>query len=393
MRLGIVNHHGRTPGGAEIGLMLQLDELPNDIEPHLFLFEEGAFADAVRARYGNVTVVEMSASIAASTRTRPTGRAFIETPILARRLAVALRGAEVDLVLTNSMKAHVVGSLAARLAGIPCVNYLHDVPTGFARFVVRESSRLFARERIACSQATARNLGLDRTSVLYTPLRLAAYRPLPDRASARARLGLPDDGRPLVSLVGRIARWKGHERFIDIAARVRTKIDAHFAIVGSPVFGCDPDFVPELHALVAAHGAADRIHFMPWRDDLRDVFAASDLCCNCSDREPFGRTMLEAMACGVPVVCFDDAGACEAFGGGGGVGVAERDHVAFARAIVTLLGDGARHARASEAAQRGAERFDIAHLAQPFRTILYRAAAPRGPLPHAERAQHAASRI
>jgi glycosyltransferase involved in cell wall biosynthesis len=99
------------------------------------------------------------------------------------------------------------------------------------------------------------------------------------------------------------------------------------------------------------------------------------------------------MACGVPVVCFDDAGACEAFGGGGGVGVAERDHVAFARAIVTLLGDGARHARASEAAQRGAERFDIAHLAQPFRTILYRAAAPRGPLPHAERAQHAASRI
>ncbi len=68
MRLGIINHHGRQPSGAEHALLLFLEQLPNHIEPVFFLFEEGKFTDMLRERYRSVTVVPMSPRIASATR-------------------------------------------------------------------------------------------------------------------------------------------------------------------------------------------------------------------------------------------------------------------------------------------------------------------------------------
>jgi glycosyltransferase involved in cell wall biosynthesis len=309
----------------------------------------------------------MSSRVASSTRYALRWNAVADTLTLAARLALNLNHTGVDVVLTNTMKAHVVGSIAARLAGKPSVNYLHDVLEGTPRRMVRETSRLLANARLACSSAAAENLRLPRTTVVHPPIDTEAYRNLAPRSAARIALGLPDDGLPVVGLVGRILRWKGQDRFIRIAARVLRRVDAHFAIVGEPIFACDAEYPRELHDQIAALHLEHRIHFVPWQEDARSIYAALDVSCNCSVREPFGRTTGEALACGVPAVCFDDAGVCEVFAGDDGArAVPAGDEAAFANAVIALIVDPGTMARAKELARHVGMRLDAVHAARAF---------------------------
>jgi glycosyltransferase involved in cell wall biosynthesis len=266
------------------------------------------------------------------------------------------------------MKAHLVGALAARLAGIPCVMHFHDTIAGKALTALRVAARLGSRARIACSQMVADTIAAGPTSVIYAPLDLDRYATIPERSSARAALGLPDD-LPVVSLVGRINRWKGHDRFLRIAARVNESIPVRFVIAGAPVFR-DADFVPELYALADRLGLQDRIAFLPWVDDATSIYAASDINCNCSTREAFGRAVIEAAACGTPSVCFDDSGAAETLIQGAGRAVPAGDEEAFAAAIIAYLHDPERLRAARSAARAGIRRFDAAQIAsQTVRVI------------------------
>jgi mannosyltransferase len=187
-------------------------------------------------------------------------------------------------------------------------------------------------------------------------------------------LGIPNDGLPVVALVGRIARWKGQDRFVRIASDVLRDTEAHFAIVGSPIFGCDPQYVPELRASIAAAGLQQRIHFVPWQTDMRNVYGAIDLACNTSSREPFGRTSLEALASGVPIVCFDDAGVCEIFAQHeGGTKVPAGDEISFAHAVRAYLADPKLMSDAANAARVVAAPLDIANVYRSFADVIERA--------------------
>jgi glycosyltransferase involved in cell wall biosynthesis len=272
------------------------------------------------------------------------------------------------------MKAHFVGAFGSRAAGIPCVMHFHDTITGVALTALRAAAMLGSRERIACSEMVSRTIGVGGTSVIYGPVELSAYASLPGRVSSRTRLGLPV-GIPVVALVGRINRWKGHDRFLRIAANVSGRTSAHFAIVGAPVFR-DADFVPELHELAAMLGITNRVTFIPWLDDVREIYAATDLNANCSTREPFGRAVVEAAACGVPTICFNDSGAAETISNGiDGVTIVPSDEDAFADAIVELLGDAERRSRISAAARAATSRFDATHIAEQMSAVIRRSAA------------------
>jgi glycosyltransferase involved in cell wall biosynthesis len=347
--------------------MMLLDQTRASLEPVFFLFEDGEFTRLVRRRYGNASVISMSARVASSTRAAIRWNAFGDALELSFRLAGELRRAEVDVVLTNTLKAHVVASVAARMIGKPCINYMHDVLVGASCSLIRKVSGLFADARLACSKAVADNIALPRTTVVHPPLDVEEYRKLLPRAEARKSLGLPDDDLPVVGLVGRILRWKGQDRFISIAANVLDHVDAHFVIIGDPVFACDAEFPGELRDLIARLRLGHRIHFVPWQEDLARVYAAIDVSCNCSAREPFGLSTIEALACGVPAVCFDDAGVCEIFGNDiCARAVPAGDDGAFAEAVIGFILDPPTIARARESARNVASRLDARTVARSF---------------------------
>ncbi len=138
------------------------------------------------------------------------------------------------------------------------------------------------------------------------------YRPDPAWLSAFWREHPQLEGRPLLLMPGRLSRWKGQTRFIDlVAALQRRGVDCHGVIVGEPDPGREA-FQRELHSLVADRGLQDHVSFLGHRSDMADIYALSSVVFNLSlHAEPFGRTVIEALAMGVPVVAFDRGGPSE----------------------------------------------------------------------------------
>jgi glycosyltransferase involved in cell wall biosynthesis len=379
IRVAFINHHGGTPGGGERGLEAFLRRIPSDVDPYVFLFEDGAFAEQLRSL--DIPLYVVPASRRLMSVTRDTIRSIYAIDCIRQVLSLhnLLRSNDIDVVLTNSMKAHIVGALAARLCGIPVVTWLKDLPEGLALKLVRTISRSCARVRITCSRAVARRLALGRTTVLLPPLELAHADPAPSRIESRSLLGLPKD-KLIFSVVGRIAQWKGQDRFIRAAARASEQTDAiHFAIVGSPTFPQDQDFASELAPLAMRLGIAHRISFIPWLENLGIAYAASDLICNTSAAEPFGRTSAEAAAYGVPTLCFDDGGACEAVVPTvSGTVVPAGDVEALAAAMVAYATNPAALRRAGAAARAYVQRHNADHLAIVFFDLIRRASSRNG---------------
>lgn len=119
-------------------------------------------------------------------------------------------------------------------------------------------------------------------------------------------------GKCLLLLPGRITRLKGHEDFFKLIAALKQQgIPAHGLVAGD-THPKKRAYLDELRTQVGRMDLDTDITFLGHRSDLRDVMAASDLVCALSQQpESFGRTVLEALALGKPVVGYDCGGVGE----------------------------------------------------------------------------------
>jgi glycosyltransferase involved in cell wall biosynthesis len=124
------------------------------------------------------------------------------------------------------------------------------------------------------------------------------------------------EGKCVLLLPGRITRLKGHEDFFTlIAALKKDGIPVHGLIAGD-THEKKRAYLEELRGVVGNLGIADDITFLGHRSDIREVMSVSDIVCALSQQpESFGRTVLEAMALGKPVVGYDCGGVGELLGG------------------------------------------------------------------------------
>jgi glycosyltransferase involved in cell wall biosynthesis len=351
--------NGDYSGGAEASLSLLLQHLPNEIEPLVICFTDGEYAQSLRRAGFVVVVVPLSQATARSRREGPFFLPGLLAPLDALRVAKRLRELRVALVHTNLVKAHVIGGAAAKLCGIPMVMHLRDLLEGAGRGMMRFVATRVASDYVPITRLVADWYGLDKAKVIYNPVDLRLYETCETKTEARRALGLPQDAF-ILGMVGRINRWKGHDRFLRILADVAKTENVHGIIVGEPRFR-DAAFLPELQDQAEKLGIRSRLSFIPWLDDPRRAYAALDLHCSCSTREPFGRTIVEAAACGVPSACFADGGGPEILTSGrSGIIVRAHDEVAFAAEVRALLRDPDGLSRMGAAAREASQRFSIA---------------------------------
>lgn len=143
-------------------------------------------------------------------------------------------------------------------------------------------------------------------------LYFAGYQPAPEWVSLWQAQYPQLIGKKLLTLPGRITRLKGHEDFIQLIARLRSAgEDVHGLIVG----GAETKklaYLAELKNKVAHSGLEPYITFTGQRSDLREIMAISDLVLSLSTQpESFGRTVLEALSLGRPVLGYDHGGVGE----------------------------------------------------------------------------------
>lgn len=116
----------------------------------------------------------------------------------------------------------------------------------------------------------------------------------------------------IVTLPARITRWKGQEDFIHVVSRIKKAGVDVLGIIAGGVEKRRRGFRAGLEATVHKFGLADNIFFSGHRNDLKEIMSVSDLVFSLA-REPeaFGRSSLEALGLGVPVIAYDHGGAGE----------------------------------------------------------------------------------
>lgn len=116
----------------------------------------------------------------------------------------------------------------------------------------------------------------------------------------------------ILTLPGRITRLKGHEHFISILSALKDRgLDIHGLVVGGAHAG-KQGYLDSLKQATAATGIEQLISFTGHRDDLREIMSTSAVVL-CLSRQPeaFGRTALESLSLGTPVIAYDHGGTSE----------------------------------------------------------------------------------
>jgi len=116
----------------------------------------------------------------------------------------------------------------------------------------------------------------------------------------------------VVTLPGRITRWKGQLDFIQVISELKAHgLPVHGLIVGDP-HPKKLDYYEEVKQAIARAGLEAHITLLGHRSDLREIMSASDVVVSCStDPEAFGRVTLEALALGRPVAAYAHGGVDE----------------------------------------------------------------------------------
>lgn len=141
------------------------------------------------------------------------------------------------------------------------------------------------------------------------------HKPPPDWLAAWRKEwpGLQD--RRLVTLAARLSPRKGLEQFIEVMARLRAVRPDIRGVIAGEAHPSRRRYLRRLQARIAAQGLGEAISFIGGREDIREVMAVSDVVLSLSRApEAFGRTALEALSLGVPVVACDHGGISEILG-------------------------------------------------------------------------------
>jgi glycosyltransferase involved in cell wall biosynthesis len=299
-----VGHCARL-AGAELALVRLLSALP-DVQAHLILGEEGPLVSRLLEAGISVEVLPMGERARSLPRESVRVGALPLASALASatyvgRLARRLRRLQPDLVHTNSLKAAVCGTLAARLVGLPVVWHARDqmtpmwLPTAAIGLVRLLASRA-ASAVIADTESTLLTLRLprDRGVVVPSPI---DYEGIAGRSRERR------NGGPLrVGVVGRIAPVKGQDLFLRAFARAFPRGPERAVVVGAPLFGEDA-FEHELRPLADRLGLGDRVEFLGFQEDIAATLADLDVLVNSSVvPEALAQVVVEGMAARLPVL-------------------------------------------------------------------------------------------
>jgi len=263
------------------------------------------------------------------------------------RLITLYRKHRPDIVHHVTVKPILYGGIAACVTGVPAVvnavsglGYVFistTVSSSLTRLAVKwlykrvfrhwnnkvifqnpEDRKQFSCERIVDEEKTAliNGSGVDLSVFVATQ---------------------PSDGIPIVILPARMLWQKGVKEFVEAARLLRGEgMDARFALVGDVDSG-NRAAIPL--SQLQAWQKEEAVEWWGWRSDMPAVLTSAHIICLPSYREGFPKVLMEAAACGRPIVTTDVPGCRGSVKNGNGLLVPPGDIVALAEALRLLVGD------------------------------------------------------
>ncbi|QWV91842.1 glycosyltransferase family 4 protein [Geomonas oryzisoli] len=287
-----------------------------------------------------------------------------------------VRRLDIQLVHSHLFTTNVYASALRSLTGVPVISTFHGVVdvspddrcsrlkwlviNGFSSSVVFVSEGL-QREFVRAGLASSR-----KSVVIYNGVDFSRFQTLPPKGEARGRLGI-GDGAYVILCVGDLRPAKGYRDALEATAVIRATVPEALLVIA----GTKTELYPELLALCDELKIRECVRFLGYRDDVADLFAASDVYLSCSLSEGFSLTVVEAMAAGVPVVATRSGGPEEiVVDGTTGLLVDVAEPAQMAGAILSYRNDPAHGRRVAAAAQRDAgERFTLQGMIHSYQEL------------------------
>lgn len=259
-------------------------------------------------------------------------------------LVRVLRRAPVDVVHAHLGYSATLVPLAARLAGKPAVATLHLCPQSDPSWRDRVKDRLSVRVPARLGRLVfVSQYAFDAFSRLHGPAR-STWKMIPngvdlDRFAARNQFR--EDGKPVWAVVAALRPDKNHRDLLRAWADV---VAAHpgatLLVVG------DGPARRDVENAVSAAGLEESVQLLGRREDIPEILRSVDGVVSASVDEALPTALIEAGACGLPVVAADAGGTREiVVDDVNGRLVPVRDVPALTEALLSVIGDPGRASR------------------------------------------------
>ncbi|MGM0442125.1 MAG: glycosyltransferase family 4 protein [Elusimicrobiota bacterium] len=321
-RVLFLNHSAKL-GGAEVRLLTLLEALNSKekINPVLISGENGALVDRAKEKNIEVKVIELPERIQKIKRTKvkinPFFWAFVFLGLVKYifRLFRWVGKNNIELIHSNSFKAHFYGALIGFLANKPVIWRIRDIIdkrsfSWLGVWLTKIFVKIFKVHIVPVSESAAApfyNMGVDeeRVEIIFNGIKIPRLDKIKCRQKLRDEFDWPKNTY-LIGTAGRIIPEMGVKNFIKLAKKLEPSLSrAKFLVVGSSQHG-SKDYFEGLKSEVSKSPMKDKIIFTGFREDIMEIMSAMDLFVfPAVIPSALPGVILEAMSVKTPVAAFD----------------------------------------------------------------------------------------
>lgn len=360
--------HSAKPSGAELSLMRLVKSMART-EAFILFERDGQLVDAFKENGIRVEVIrtshehrELRRGVSSVLTMLVSILDLIKSGYVAGRIA---RRESPDVIVARSTRALVIACVASVLSKTALVWSVHDRISKdyfgwFFSIALKAIGRVFADGYIANSKTTLSTIWTGRKPTEIVP-------PGIDLTRVDPGLRVVHEDVRIISMVGRLAHWKGQHVFLEAFATAfggqPNAVDAR--IVGGPLFGEDA-YLAELRDQAEKLQISSRVTFTGHVEYPFTEMEQADILVHASViPEPFGAVVIEGMSAGCSVIATQPGGPAEVIDSGlNGILVHCNDAVELAAAMKKLASDFELRKNFSVEGPRRARDFDVKVLAE-----------------------------
>ena len=311
-------HAGAEMYGADKVLLELIKGLnPQEFEAHIILPNDGILIEALRQVGARVSVLDYP--ILRRKYFNPKG--ILEYLKSYRRysqkIAQYVRENGIDLVHNNTT-AVLEGIYLKRKVKLPLIWHVHEIivkPKAISDFI-NFLMGCYADKIVTVSQAVASHVNQSpfikegQIQVIYNGVDNAVYHPM-QASAVREKFGIPEDAL-VIGMVGRVNAWKGQGDFLEAVTPILEHNPNAVAFLAGSAFAGEEWRVEELESKIAKSSVVSQIKRIDYYEHTTELYNMFDIfVLPSTNPDPLPTVVLEAMACGKPVVGYRHGGVCE----------------------------------------------------------------------------------